>query len=1475
LLVANPRSLAADAILQYYEARWETIERRLPDVFVAGYDALWLPPPSIADSGGFSVGYDVFDRFDFGSPFRQSLYGTTQGFTRLADELDYAGVDLFVDIVLNHNGFRDAGSKANDGVTSFPAAGDYPGFVTTLPSDVDGDFHGIFEGGDLNGRLAGLIDIAQDKNHVFTRHPIPGSPNPIPNETPRIENRRLYPDPTLDDGIVPGRKRFNLANPDAGVPTQENATGLLMRSTQWMIETQKIKGYRIDAVKHMPTWFMNNFYDETVKKLGVDKITGNRFTPFSFGENFTSDFGLLGAYVRKEFGNPFGPDYNRDALDFPLFFTMRNVFDAGGFGDMRQIENASFDGYDGNANDGTYGVLFAASHDKGAIGNGNVVHAHILTRTGFPNVYYNAKEFGDGRDFPRDGRGDAIGSYGSNLIPTLVRINDVYAQGAHFTRWIDGDVYIYERLNSMIVGLNDRADNGFDGRTVNTGFRNIRLYELTGNPHPDTFPFIDIGANGVATINVPRGGNSSGRGYVVYGMHAPESTLTILNPTGVIPPDTLPTNPSNADHARTRLTPLHIVTGNNIQVRLTTTATYNDDNALIKLNYGLPIDANPGVLIQTGRFAGFEAFTKTNTPGNPGAGLYELDINATSLPDGMHYIETVCFHPRLPDEPAVFDVQRKVVWLDRVKPPVNLLFPTRTGNNDITSSAYEAAVSVDRTADNVFIVQDSALLTDEQIMTTQINGNNQARRHDRLEWRRVLTNLPAGNLQIAVVAYEPTGNFSLTRFGGIDVDVPQPQVLIGQDTDAAPGVTNFQSLPGSTNSPAYPNDIVVRVRKEVDFGLPVGGPTDIRTLSWNDGDFTVELKLDDGPWVAATNFTATPSLNQFFQNDQNGGDQFDEFRFRWRGYTRGNHTIRARAQVLDPLFPIPNETVHNIFIENGTPGPAVAITNPAPPVSPAQPVTLNNPSQIQVQGTIATATALFARLLLEQDGRSTPLATYDASIPANVNVTTPVGSFSIADIIPPGAIPVTNGSYTVRLQATTGPNGTGIQAEATSPLNVTGVGDSARLPVYVIDAAAKNDLLSAYSSVLATTPADGAGPYADFAGEGSLTELRARFEGSDLFVALRGEFFGANTNDLHVLLLDVNSGSGQGVTNLDTQLDDQGDGLRQEISRLKFSLSGASLAGVGIDALVAVTSPNTAAGYTLGADGLAGSLTNFQYQGALTVGFDANTSTVAAASGAAIAGSKTIEFRLPLDLLGSPDPTKIRLAAITGADGNGFPNPNTIPENASQAFDPTQTLTAMTTFTRSPKVLINEISVGDAANPTLDRIELFNPTASSVSLAGWALRMSDAANERRDYVFPAGFQIPAGGYVVVSDQGGTSPPTNTATLLYTGFNITWHHDRAGAVALVDRVGLGVDYVEWRDRNNGDAGTSFSSLPYDTTYTGTTRGPVHGQSLGRSATSADTNAAGDWEDTGGINSSVPTFGGPNNAAPTVISGVATD
>ena len=68
-----------------------------------------------ADSGNSSVGYDVYDRFDLGSPRNETLYGTETSLKTLVSAAHTAGILVNTDFVANHNGFSNTGSGGYEG----------------------------------------------------------------------------------------------------------------------------------------------------------------------------------------------------------------------------------------------------------------------------------------------------------------------------------------------------------------------------------------------------------------------------------------------------------------------------------------------------------------------------------------------------------------------------------------------------------------------------------------------------------------------------------------------------------------------------------------------------------------------------------------------------------------------------------------------------------------------------------------------------------------------------------------------------------------------------------------------------------------------------------------------------------------------------------------------------------------------------------------------------------------------------------------------------------------------------------------------------------------------------------------------------------------------------------------------------------------------------------------------------------------
>src|SRR5207237_3904099 len=106
----------------------------------------------------------------------------------------------------------------------------------------------------------------------------------------------------------------------------------------------------------------------------------------SYQEVVNSNKSFVQSIIRKDI-NPANPGTvcgNRDVLDFPLFFALRdNLTNNGTVNNWHNIVGASIDSQDdGIANNGSQGVAFVISHDDGGPYMSNVPHAFLLMRPG-------------------------------------------------------------------------------------------------------------------------------------------------------------------------------------------------------------------------------------------------------------------------------------------------------------------------------------------------------------------------------------------------------------------------------------------------------------------------------------------------------------------------------------------------------------------------------------------------------------------------------------------------------------------------------------------------------------------------------------------------------------------------------------------------------------------------------------------------------------------------------------------------------------------------------------------------------------------------------------------------------------------------------------------------------------------------------------------------------------------------------------
>ena len=158
-----------EAMLQYFNTDWREITARMPELAEAGYNSIWVPPPT-KGSGGLSVGYDLWDRFDLGGKDQRGTvrtrYGTEADLQVMIETAHRFGIRVYFDNIMNHNAFDVPGYNAGVPIDT------YPGFVPE-------DFHlritedGFYRKWDntrswndtwqvQNLGLADLIDIAHE-----------------------------------------------------------------------------------------------------------------------------------------------------------------------------------------------------------------------------------------------------------------------------------------------------------------------------------------------------------------------------------------------------------------------------------------------------------------------------------------------------------------------------------------------------------------------------------------------------------------------------------------------------------------------------------------------------------------------------------------------------------------------------------------------------------------------------------------------------------------------------------------------------------------------------------------------------------------------------------------------------------------------------------------------------------------------------------------------------------------------------------------------------------------------------------------------------------------------------------------------------------------------------------------------------------------------------------------------------------------
>lgn len=361
------------AIMQYFHwyipadgKLWEDVKNKATELAQAGFTALWLPPAYKGMSGGYDVGYGVYDLFDLGE-FDQhgsvrTKYGTREQFLAAIKAVQNAGMQVYADTVFNHK----------DG-------GDQPEKVYALPFNTDnrntpiGDWQQIeiysnftFPGrGDKYSSMKWHWWHFDAVNHR--------ADNPGNNSLVYLLEGKNF-DKFVD--LEKGNYAFLMAC-DLDME-QEQVRGELKYWGEWFFDTTSVDGFRLDAIKHIPTWFFKEWLGH-VRHYAQQNL-------FAVGEYWSSNIEALHWYIGATEGQ-------MSLFDVPLHYNFHRASKSGGHYDMRRILDGTL-----MQQQPMLAVTFVENHDSQPLQSlESVVESWfkplayaiiLLRREGYPCVFY-------------------------------------------------------------------------------------------------------------------------------------------------------------------------------------------------------------------------------------------------------------------------------------------------------------------------------------------------------------------------------------------------------------------------------------------------------------------------------------------------------------------------------------------------------------------------------------------------------------------------------------------------------------------------------------------------------------------------------------------------------------------------------------------------------------------------------------------------------------------------------------------------------------------------------------------------------------------------------------------------------------------------------------------------------------------------------------------------------------------------------
>jgi alpha-amylase len=440
---------------------WEEVKNQAKELAQAGFTAMWLPPAYKGTAGDKDVGYGVYDLFDLGE-FEQkgsirTKYGTRQQYLDAIASFHDAGIQVYADTVLNHR-----------------IGGDAPEAFKATPYPQDNRLNPRSGLQEIKSYTHYAFPVREGKYSNFEWHWWHFDAVDY-NEYDSGDRGTVYlvEGKQFDDYVSLEKGNFSyLMGCDLDFQN-EWVRGEISHWGKWYLTTTGVDGFRLDAIKHIASWFFPQWLDEMEQHVGKDL--------FVVGEYWVTEIDAIHWYIDSVGGR-------MSVFDVPLHYNFHAASRAGGNYDMRRILDGTL-----MQQRPTHAVTFVENHDSQPLQALESVvepwfkplaYAIILLRQqGYPCVFYADYYGAEYEDYGRDGsRYKIVMPSHRWLLDKFLYARQHYAYGLQYDYFDHWNTIGWTRLGdeqhpkAIAVIMSDGAE-GF--KWMEVGKANAKFIDLT------------------------------------------------------------------------------------------------------------------------------------------------------------------------------------------------------------------------------------------------------------------------------------------------------------------------------------------------------------------------------------------------------------------------------------------------------------------------------------------------------------------------------------------------------------------------------------------------------------------------------------------------------------------------------------------------------------------------------------------------------------------------------------------------------------------------------------------------------------------------------------------------------------------------------------------------------------------------------------------------------------------------------------